>query len=121
MEAVVSDSCPLVGKSIRDGRFRGRYNAVVIAVARNGERIERKIGDIVLRPGDTLLIEADPQFRRAPAQLARFFPGQPRFRTHARLRQDRALIAIVILVGMVAGRHPGLAADARRRRWSPPG
>jgi Trk K+ transport system NAD-binding subunit len=30
-EAVVSDSCRLVGQTIRDGRFRGVYNAVVIA------------------------------------------------------------------------------------------
>ncbi|MCU0972178.1 MAG: SLC13 family permease, partial [Gammaproteobacteria bacterium] len=60
IEAVVSDSCPLVGKSIREGRFRNVYNAAVIAVARNNERIHAKIGDIVLRPGDTLLLEADP-------------------------------------------------------------
>ena len=59
IEAVVSDSCPLVGKTIREGRFRTVYNAAVIAVARNGERIQAKIGDIVLRPGDTLLLEAD--------------------------------------------------------------
>ncbi len=62
VEAVVSDSSPLVGKSIREGRFRTRYNAAVIAVARNGERVQGKIGDIVLRPGDTLLLEAPPAF-----------------------------------------------------------
>ena len=62
IEAVVSSSCPLVGKTIRDGRFRSNYNAAVIAVARDGERIQKKIGDIVLRPGDTLLLEAHPSF-----------------------------------------------------------
>ena len=50
IEAVVSNSCPLVGKTIRDGRFRNVYNAVVVAVARNGERLHKKIGDIVLQP-----------------------------------------------------------------------
>ena len=44
VEAVVSDTCPLLGKTIRDGRFRSVYNAAVIAVARNGERIQAKIG-----------------------------------------------------------------------------
>ena len=62
VEAVVSESCPIVGKSVREGRFRNVYNAVIIAVARNGMRINEKIGDIVLRPGDTLLLEAHRSF-----------------------------------------------------------
>ncbi|MGR8919110.1 MAG: SLC13 family permease [Gammaproteobacteria bacterium] len=62
IEAVVSNTCPLVGKTIRAGRFRTLYNAAVIAVARNGERINRKIGDITLRTGDVLLLEARPSF-----------------------------------------------------------
>ncbi|MEW6752898.1 MAG: SLC13 family permease [Candidatus Latescibacterota bacterium] len=62
VEAVVSDSCPLVGRSIRQGRFRSVYNAAVIAVARNGQRVRGKIGDIVLRSGDTLLLETHPAF-----------------------------------------------------------
>lgn len=62
VESVVSNTCPLVGKSIRDGRFRQRYNAVVVAATRNGERIKGRIGDIVLRPGDTLLVESHAGF-----------------------------------------------------------
>ena len=62
LEAVVSQSCPLVGKSIREGRFRTNYNAAVIAVARHGERVDKRIGDIVLQPGDTLLLEARSNF-----------------------------------------------------------
>lgn len=100
MEAVVSDSCPVVGKSIREGRFRSLYSAAVIAVARNGERIERKIGDIVLKPGDTLLIEADPSFAERQHNSRDFFlvSQVPDSRP---LRQDKALIAIAILGGMV--------------------
>ncbi|MES1926636.1 SLC13 family permease [Salinisphaera sp. T31B1] len=62
IEAVVSHSCPMLGRTIRAGGFRSQYNAVVLAVARDGERINRKIGDIVLQPGDTLLLEARPSF-----------------------------------------------------------
>jgi len=62
IEAVVSDSSPMVGRSIRAGRFRTKYDAAVIAVARNGERLRQKIGDIVLQPGDTLLLETLPSF-----------------------------------------------------------
>ena len=61
-EAVVSDTCPLVGKTVRESRFRTRYQAVIIALARNGERLRGKIGDMELRVGDTLLLEARPGF-----------------------------------------------------------
>jgi len=61
-EAVVSSSNPLIGTSIRKGKFRNRYNGVVLAVSRNGERVKKKVGDIVLKTGDTLLIEASPNF-----------------------------------------------------------
>lgn len=61
-EAVVSPTFPLAGRTIREGRFRNRYGAAIIAVARNGERIRKKIGDIILRPGDTLLIEGGSDF-----------------------------------------------------------
>ena len=33
-------------KAVREGRFRTRYNAVIIALNRNGERVERKIGEV---------------------------------------------------------------------------
>lgn len=62
LEAVVSNTCPLVGCTIREGQFRTQYNAVVVAAARNGERLTGKVGDIRLRPGDTLLLEAHPSF-----------------------------------------------------------
>jgi di/tricarboxylate transporter len=62
LEAVVSNTCPLVGRTIREGQFRTQYNAVVVAAARNGERLEGKVGDIRLKPGDTLLLEAHPSF-----------------------------------------------------------
>lgn len=62
VKAVVAPRNPLIGKTIREGGFRKRYHAVVIAVARSGERIPGRIGDIVLQAGDVLLLEAHPHF-----------------------------------------------------------
>jgi len=62
IEAVVSQANPLNGKSIKDGEFRNRFGAVVVAVSRKGERIEKKVGDIVLNMGDILLMEAPRDF-----------------------------------------------------------
>ncbi|MEX0995390.1 MAG: SLC13 family permease, partial [Balneolaceae bacterium] len=61
-EAVVSQSNPLNGSTIRGGQFRNRYNAVILAVSRRGERINEKIGDIRLQTGDVLLLEAPTNF-----------------------------------------------------------
>jgi len=100
IEAVVSSSCPLVGKTIRDGRFRSNYNAAVIAVARDGERIQKKIGDIVLRPGDTLLLEAHPSFADQQRNSRDFYLVS-RLEDSQPPRHDRAFIAMAILLAMV--------------------
>ena len=100
VEAVVSNSCPVAGKTIRDGRFRSIYNAAVIAVARNGERIQKKIGDIVLRPGDTLLLEAHPSFVDQQRNSRDFFLVS-RLEDSQPPRHDRAFLATAILLGMV--------------------
>jgi len=72
-EAVVSPSSPLIGKTIRDSNFRTRYRASILAVHRNGERIDSKIGDIVLRPGDTLLLLTSDAFERSWAHSRDFY------------------------------------------------
>ncbi|TVM03170.1 MAG: SLC13 family permease [Candidatus Brocadia sp. WS118] len=63
-EAVVSPGSPLVGKTVRESDFRAKYEAVIIAIHRHGERIQKKIGDIGLRAGDTLLLLAGKNFRK---------------------------------------------------------
>jgi di/tricarboxylate transporter len=100
MEAVVSDTCPMNGKTIRDGRFRSVYNAAVIAVARNGERINKKIGDIVLRSGDTLLLEAHPSFADQNRNSRDFFLVS-RLEDSRPPSHERAVVALVILFSMV--------------------
>ncbi|MBI1195469.1 MAG: TRAP transporter large permease subunit [Gammaproteobacteria bacterium] len=100
IEAVVSDSCPMVGKSIRQGRFRTHYNAAIIAVSRNGEQIRGKIGDIVLRPGDTLLLEAHHSFANQQRN-SRDFYLLSRLEDSTRPNHERALIALMILIAMV--------------------
>ncbi len=63
-ECVVSANSPLVGKNIRESNFRKKYGAVILAIHRQGERIRQKIGDIVIAPGDTLLLLAESDFRQ---------------------------------------------------------
>jgi len=100
VEAVVSASSPLIGQSVKQSNFRSVYDAVVIAVHRNAERVQGKIGDIVLRPGDTLLMQCAPAFMRLHHNSRDFYlaselPGTntPDF--------ERARIALGILAAMV--------------------
>jgi len=100
IEAAVSNSCPQVGQTIREGRFRSNYNAVVIAVARDGERVKKKIGDIVLRAGDTLLLEAHPSFVGQHRNSRDFLLVSP-LEGSTPPRHERAPIALAILAAMV--------------------
>ncbi len=100
IEAVVSKTCPNVGKSIKAGGFRTTYNAVVIAVARQGERLGGKIGDIVLEVGDTLLLEAHPSFVEQQRNSGDFFLVS-KVEDSAPPRHNRAWVALAILLGMV--------------------
>src|SRR3990170_2385966 len=100
IEAVVSSNCPVVGRTIRDGRFRSRYQAVVIAVARNGERVPGKIGDIGLYAGDTLLLEALPGFVEQQRN-SRDFLLVSAVEDSAPPRHERAGIALAVTGGMI--------------------
>jgi di/tricarboxylate transporter len=99
-EAVISASSPLVGQSIRNANFRTVYDAAVIAVHRNGERLPGKIGEIVLHPGDTLLLQCAPGFMRAHRNSPDFYLISELTDT-VRPRYERAWLAIGILVTLV--------------------
>jgi di/tricarboxylate transporter len=106
IEAVISQSSPLVGKSVREGDFRNRYHAVIIAVHRAGERINMKIGDIVLKPGDTLLLEAPHDFTDLHRNSSAFYLVSE-LHDSPRPRWSLTWIALLILAGLVIGATTG--------------
>lgn len=99
IEAVISNSFPGLKRSIREFGFRARYDAAVIAVARNGERVTGRIGDIILQVGDTLLLEANESFLARNRSSRDFFlvSGLP----SSDLRPQRAILALSILIAMI--------------------
>ncbi len=62
VEIVLAPSSPMVGHTMRESGFRSAYNAAVISISRDGARLAGKIGEVRLRAGDTMLIEADHGF-----------------------------------------------------------
>jgi len=63
IEAVVGANSSLTGKTPKEIMFRSRYDAAIVAIHRNGERLSGKIGDIQLSQGDLLLLYAGQHFR----------------------------------------------------------
>ncbi len=100
IEVVVSNTFPFVGQTIRDCQFRKQYDAVVVAVGRNGDRLSGKIGDIELQPGDALLLEVSTGFLNRYRHSRDFYvisrvPNSETQRVHL------APTALMILVGMM--------------------
>lgn len=100
-EAVLSPTSPLVGKTIRDADFRALYNAAVVAVHRGGARLTGRVGDIVLRPGDTLLLQAGAHFARAHRNDPNFILVS-RVEDARPVRHDRAPLALGLLALLIA-------------------
>jgi len=63
VEAVVGVNSPLLGKTPKEIGFRGRYQAAIVGVHREGQPVVAKLGEVRLRLGDTLLLLADASFR----------------------------------------------------------
>jgi di/tricarboxylate transporter len=107
VEAVISESCPLIGKTIREADFRAVYGAAVVAVHRAGKRLEMKIGDISLRSGDTLLMQTGPHFTRAYRHDPAFYLVSD-VEDWRPIRRDRAQIALVIFVALLVAMTTGV-------------
>ncbi len=99
VEAVVSNDCDVVGQTIRDCRFRDRYGAAVLAVARNGRRVPGNLGSIRLQPADTLLLEARPAFVTRQRYTRDFLLINDI--DEERPRHDKAILSWLILLGLV--------------------
>ncbi len=68
VEVVLGPEFTSLGQTVRDSKFRTRFNAAILSISREGKRVPGKLGDIRFRMGDTLLLEASQEF----AQQYRF-------------------------------------------------
>lgn len=73
VEVVVSHNSTLVSKTVRQSGFRGQYDAAILAVHRNGEKILGKIGKVKLKAGDVLLLLAGDDFSKRSNDTKEFY------------------------------------------------
>ncbi|MGL6123522.1 MAG: SLC13 family permease [Shewanella sp.] len=91
VEAVLAPSSSLVGSSLKEVRFREQFDAAVMAIRRGNHPLKGGLGDIILQPGDVLLLT----------------PGDG-FSNTAKLSSEFAAIS---------GLDLNVRLDSRRGRW----
>jgi di/tricarboxylate transporter len=97
MEIVVSYNSNLLKKTVKQAHFRSRFDAAVIAIHRNGERINGKLGKVVLEAGDVLLLLAGEDFSDL-SKHTRDFYHISNLRTYVK---PKTLDAIVLIGGLI--------------------
>lgn len=101
MEVVISESSPLIHQTVKDAKFRTVYDAAIIGVHRNGERLAGKIGTIVLRPGDTLLLQTGRDFLETHRNSPDFYLINPIEAPEPPHQKGKSRVAFLCLAGMI--------------------
>lgn len=73
IEVVISHNSNLAGNTVKEAMIRSKYDAAVVALHRNGERIAGKLGNVKLRPGDVLLLIAGNDFNKLSTNTQDFY------------------------------------------------
>jgi di/tricarboxylate transporter len=107
IEVVISRDFPLLRKTVKESEFRKFYGAVIIAVSRNGEQIKQRIGDLILEPGDTLLLEANSEFVEKQRFAKDFLVVSP-VADFQPVQSKKQWVALGILLAMIASATLGL-------------
>ena len=109
VEVVLSPEFPGLGKTVKETGFRTRYQAAILSISRSGQRMPGKVGEQMLRVGDTLLLETSEQFVEQYRYRRDFMLVSPlQDSTPPDFR--RAPVAVGILVAMVMANVLGLAS-----------
>ena len=107
VEVLITPGCKMVGRSLGALRLRRRYGVYVLAVHRRNQNIGRQLDELVVRVGDTLLLEGAPEdINRLAADMDMVDVSQPSARA---FRRGHAPIAIAALLGIVVLAALGVA------------
>lgn len=98
-EVLVTGNSNLIGSTLKDLRFRQRYNVTVLAIRRGEEVVRERLGKVTLRFGDLLLLQGPKQsFIGLQTSQDLLVIEQ---RDMENLRPEKAPIAIAIALSVV--------------------
>ena len=72
-EVLVKSDSTIAGKTLKKAGFRARFDAAVVAVRREGSALSGKLGDIILQPGDFLVLAVGQDFATRPNLSKNFY------------------------------------------------
>ena len=101
VECIVSANSHLVGTTLKQVSFRGRYGGAVVALHRAAQRVPGKLGTVELHAGDALLVLGEPGFVdrcEGHRDFALVLPHQPAPTPPAPGRQAVTLATFVAMV-----------------------
>jgi di/tricarboxylate transporter len=99
VEVLITPGCRMVGRSLGSMRLRRRYGVYPLAVHRRNQNIGRQLDELIVKVGDTLLLEgAAEDIQRLAADMQMVDVSQPSARA---FRRGHAPIAIAALAGIV--------------------
>ncbi len=99
-EAVVGANSGLAGTTLKRAGFRSQYGAAVLAIHRAGQRLPAKLGEVVLRPGDVLIVLGEEDFASRWGDRGDFLVIAPVGGTNP-IRTSRAPVVGTIVLAMV--------------------
>lgn len=103
VEVLVTPGCRLVGRSLGAMRLRRRYGVYVLAVHRRNQNIGVQLDDLVVRVGDTLLLEGAPgDIQRLAADTDMADVSQPTQRAYRRSHAPLAIAGLLSIVALAA-------------------
>ncbi|MCZ4351074.1 SLC13 family permease [Roseovarius aestuarii] len=107
VEVLITPGCKMVGRSLGSLRLRRRYGVYPLAVHRRNQNIGRQLDDLIVRVGDTLLLEGAPEdIKRLASEMDMVDVSHPSARA---FRRGHAPLAIAALIGIVALAGLGVA------------
>lgn len=99
VEVLITPGCHMIGRSLGSMRLRRRYGVYVLAAHRKNQNIGRQLDDLVVRVGDTLLLEGAPgDIQRLSADMEMVEVSAPSDRAY---RRKHAPIVVAVLAGVV--------------------
>lgn len=72
-EVLVANRAQIIGQTIKALGFRALFDAAVVAIRRDGERLSGKLGEVRLQAGDFLLLATGPDFAKRHNLSKNFF------------------------------------------------
>ncbi len=99
VEVLITPGCKMVGRSLGALRLRRRYGVYPLAVHRRNQNIGRQLDELVVRVGDTLLLEGAPEdIQRLSREMEMVDVSHPSARA---FRRGHAPLAVLSLAGIV--------------------